>query len=106
VDGKAVAAAGEITISPGRRRVEIEFTACSLRAPERVVFRYKLENFDAHWIAATGRRATSYDNLPPGQYRFRVIARDGSLDAGSEAGISLVVQPHFYQTAWFYALAV
>ena len=97
---------GEVAIGPGRRRVEIEFTACSLRAPERVVFRYKLENFDPHWIAATGRRAATYDNLPPGQYRFRVTARDGSLDAGSEAGISLVVQPHFYQTAWFYALAV
>jgi ligand-binding sensor domain-containing protein/signal transduction histidine kinase len=106
VDGKAVAATGEIAVGPGRRRVEIEFTACSLRAPERVAFRYKLENFDAHWTAATGRRAATYDNLPPGQYRFRVTARDGSLDAGSEAGISLVVQPHFYQTAWFYALAV
>ena len=83
VDGKSVPATGEVTLGPGRRRVDIEFTACSLRAPERVVFRYKLENFDAHWITATTHRAASYDNLPPGQYRFRVVARDGSPDAGS-----------------------
>lgn len=107
VDGKSVPVSGQIAIGPGRRRVEIEFTACSLRAPERAVFRYKLEGFDGHWIAATGHRAKSYDSLPPGRYRFRVLAHDGSLDAGSsEAGISLVVLPHFYQTAWFYALAV
>src|SRR4029077_11320744 len=68
VDGKSVPSSGEVEIGPGRRRVEIEFTACSLRAPERVVFRYKLESIDPHWIVATGRRATSYDNLPPGQY--------------------------------------
>ncbi len=111
VDGKSVSSnistAGEVSIEPDRRRVEIEFTACSLRAPERAAFRYKLENFDANWIAATGRRAVSYDHLPPGRYRFRVIAHDGSLDASpSEAGISLVVRPHFYRTAWFFGLIV
>lgn len=106
VDGKSVPATGEVVIGPGRRRVEIEFTACSLRAPERVVFRYKLESFDGNWIAAAGHRATSYDNLPPGQYRFRVVARDGFDASSSEADIFLVVRPHFYQTAWFYALVV
>jgi signal transduction histidine kinase len=71
------------------------------------VFRYKLDNFDGHWIAATDRRATSYDNLPPGQYRFRVVSRDGSLDAApTEAGVTLIVLPQFYQTAWFYGLAL
>jgi ligand-binding sensor domain-containing protein/signal transduction histidine kinase len=112
VDGQSVAANGDVTIGPGRRRVDIEFTACSLRAPERVMFRYKLEGFDAHWIAATGHRSTSYDNLPPGQYRFRVVARDGSLNAGSseagssEADLTLVVRPQFYQAVWFYVLAI
>ncbi len=107
VDGRNVSANTGITIGPGRRRVEIEFTACSLRAPERVVFRYKLEGYDRHWIAAIGRRSISYDNLPPGQYRFRLVARDGSLDAGSsEADLALVVRPEFYQTPWFYALAL
>ena len=107
VDGKPVSAGSDVTLAPGRRRVEFDFTACSLRAPERVVFRYKLENYDAHWIAATGRRSTSYDNLPPGQYRFRVVARDGSLDASpTEAGITLTVQPQFFQTSWFYGLVL
>jgi ligand-binding sensor domain-containing protein/signal transduction histidine kinase len=107
IDERMVPAAGEVVIAPGHRRVEIEFTACSLRAPERVGFRYKLEGYDAQWLAATSHRAASYYNLPPGKYRFQVTARDGSIEGGtSEAGLVLVVQPHFYQTGWFYALAV
>jgi ligand-binding sensor domain-containing protein/signal transduction histidine kinase len=107
VDGKSVPAAGEVTVPPGHHRVEIEFTACNLRAPERVFFRHKLENYDPSWSEVTSHRAASYDNLPPGQYRFRVVSRDGSMDAGSsEAGISIVARPAFYQTGLFYGLAV
>lgn len=107
VDGKSVPATGEVVVGPGRHRVEIEFTASNLRAPERVFFRHKLENYDPSWSEVTSHRAASYDSLPPGQYRFRVVSRDGSMDAGSsEAGISIVVRPAFYQTGLFYGLAV
>ena len=107
IDDQIVASTGDVVIGPGRRRIEIDFTACSLRAPERVAFQYKLDGFDAQWIAASRRRAADYYNLPPGRYRFRVIAHNGSLEgSSSEAGVFLVVQPYFYQTGWFYALAL
>jgi ligand-binding sensor domain-containing protein/signal transduction histidine kinase len=107
IDDKTVASNAEVRMGPGRQRVEIEFTVCSFRAPGRVKFQYKLGGFDPQWTVATGRRAAVYDNLPPGRYEFRVTARDGSVaGASSEAGVVLVVQPHFYQTFWFYALAV
>jgi ligand-binding sensor domain-containing protein/signal transduction histidine kinase len=96
-----------IVVGPGQRHVEIEFTACTLRSPERVTFRYKLDNADTKWTAATSRRSANYYNLAPGEYRFHVVARDGSLqDGSSEAIFSLVVEPYFYQTAWFYGGAV
>src|SRR5262249_54385260 len=105
-DGQTITTSGEVTVGPNPRRVEIEFTACTLRAPERVAFRYQLEGADARWIAATNRRAADYYNLAPGRYRFRVIANDGSPASGtSEAGLDLVVRPYFYQTGWFYASA-
>ncbi len=107
VDGKNVPAIGEVKLGPGRHRLEIDFTACNLRAPERVLFRYRLEHYDTHWNDVTSHRTASYDNLPPGQYRFRVVSRDGSMDTGSsEAGISVVVRPEFYQSGLFYGFAV
>ena len=103
VDNQSHPPSSKIVVGPGQRHVEIEFTACTLRSPERVAFRYMLEGTDTKWIAATSRRSANYYNLAPGEYTFHVIARDGSLqDGSSEARLSLVVRPYFYQTAWFY----
>jgi hypothetical protein len=36
--------------------------------------RYKLEDRDKVWEDAGARRQAFYNDLPPGRYRFRVIA--------------------------------
>jgi ligand-binding sensor domain-containing protein/signal transduction histidine kinase len=106
VDDRTSPATAHMTIPPGSRRIELEFTVCNLRAPERVAFRYKLDGYDPQWMGATGRRAASYSNLAPGSYTFHVAAHDGSIEGGaSETSLLLVVQPYFYQTVWFYGLA-
>jgi signal transduction histidine kinase len=70
-----------------------------------VVFRYKLDGFDRNWIDAGTRRIAYYTNLPPGSYRFRVLARnnDGFWNENG-ASIAFRLEPHFYQTYWFAAL--
>jgi ligand-binding sensor domain-containing protein/signal transduction histidine kinase len=102
VDGQPVIGSKELVIGPGRHRVEINFTSIALRAPEQVSFSYQLQGFDGWWTPAKRRRTANYDNLPPGHYRFRVVAHNP--EGSSEAGIDLTVQPHFYQTAWFFSL--
>lgn len=99
-------APGKISIPAGRGRLEIHYTAVNLRAPERVRFKYKLDGFDRMWSAPSPRRAAYYTGLPPGDYRFRVMATEGSAQAGSEASVAFTWQPHFYQTQWFYAACV
>lgn len=94
-----------VTLAPGRGDLEIHYTAISFIVPEKVRFKYKLEGYDREWVEAGTRRVAYYTNLPPGDYRFRVIAsnRDGVWnEAGATIEVSL--QPHFYQTFWFYAL--
>lgn len=102
VDDQSVHPSRELVISPGRRRIEINFTSIALRAPEQVSFSYQLQGFDEWWTAANRRRTANYDNLPPGRYRFRVVAHNP--EGSSEAGIDLIVRPHFYQTGWPYGL--
>ena len=73
-------------------------------APEKVAYRYQLEGFDRGWIEAGSRRAAFYTNLPPGSYRFQVLAanNDGVWNtAGASFGLRLM--PHYYQTGWFYS---
>jgi signal transduction histidine kinase len=107
IDDQPAPLTSELVLGPGRHRLKIEFTACSLRAPGRVSFRYQLTPFDRQWTNVTGSRAAYYDNLPPGEYRFQVVASDGPLASdSSQAGFAVVVTPFIYQTGWFYAFCI
>jgi hypothetical protein len=97
-------------VEPGKHDLEIRYTALSFLSPSRVLFRYRLEGFDAGWVDAGIRRTAYYTHLPPGKYRFRVKAcnADGVWNEAG-AAVELRLRPHFYETPWFYgavALAV
>ena len=87
------------------RDLEIDYTALSLVAPEKVRFKYKLEGYDGDWQDAGNRRQAYYTNLSPTNYRFRVIACNNS-GVWNEEGASLdfTIAPAYYQTNWFRAL--
>jgi ligand-binding sensor domain-containing protein/signal transduction histidine kinase len=100
------------TISPGETAfrghdLQVVYTGISLMVPERVRFRYRMYSLDSHWTEAGTRRNVAYMNLPPGHYRFQVIAanNDGLWNnAGAE--VALRVDPYFYQTKWFALLCL
>jgi ligand-binding sensor domain-containing protein len=103
IDGRSQSLAKMRELAPGDENLEFRYTALSLRAPQRITFRYKLEGFDRAWVDAGTRRQAFYTNLRPGDYRFRVTAcnADGTCN---EAGTSLafVLPARFYQQTWFY----
>jgi len=84
------------------RDLEIDYTALSLVAPEKVLFRYKLEGHDTDWQEAGTRRHAFYNDLPPRSYRFRVMACNNS-GVWNEAGtfLDFVIAPAYYQTTLF-----
>jgi diguanylate cyclase (GGDEF)-like protein len=90
----------------GRSNLEFHYSAPSFLGTDRIKFRYMLEGFDSEWSEPVMRREAYYTNIPPGPYRFRVIAcnNDG---VWNEAGASFEfrLKPHFYQTWWFYLLS-
>ncbi|MHC1766387.1 MAG: two-component regulator propeller domain-containing protein [Verrucomicrobiia bacterium] len=96
-----------LIVPPGKRRLEIHFTALSLMMPHKVRFRYWIEGLDASWIDAGTARTASYSHLPPGQYRFRVIAcnNDGIWNE-TGAALAITVLPQWWQTWAFRAGAV
>src|SRR5215470_15917162 len=84
------------------RELEIDYTALSFVAPEKVRFRIKLEGWDSDWQDVGNRRQAFYGNLPPRHYRFRVLACNNS-GVWNETGASLdfSIAPAYYQTSWF-----
>src|SRR5581483_8272120 len=63
-----------VVLAPGNDRLEIDFTAPELRAPEHVQFRFRLDGFDRRWNAVAGQRIAHYTNLSPGHYTLIVEA--------------------------------
>jgi signal transduction histidine kinase/ligand-binding sensor domain-containing protein len=102
VDGKTIPLAERLALAPHARNIEIDYTALSLSIPERVLFRYKLEGADTDWQEVNTRRQAFYTNLPPKQYRFRVVASNND-GIWNDAGTSLdfFIAPAYYQTIWF-----
>jgi ligand-binding sensor domain-containing protein/signal transduction histidine kinase len=97
-----LAAAGAVRVPAQRQRVTFGFTGLSLAVPERVRYRYRLDNFDRDWSDPVTSREAVYTNLNPGEYYFRVMASnsDGMWN-GKEAGIAFRIDPVFWQTVWF-----
>jgi hypothetical protein len=83
-------------VPPGKRQVELRYTALSFVSPDRVRFRYKLDGLDEDWVEAGGGRSAHYSFLRPGDYTFQVKAcnNDG---VWNQEGVTLAMRvlPHF-----------
>jgi signal transduction histidine kinase len=98
-----------VTVPVGKEQLEIEYASLKIGAADRAQFRYILENHDRHWTEAHNGRVVRYSGLPPGTYRFRVIAssEDGIWDETQPgASLEVIVLPQFWQTWWFRAAVV
>ena len=96
-----------IELEPAQQNFEIAYTALSFINSDNLRFKYKLDGLDDEWIDAGTRRQAYFSHVPPGDYTFRVIAAN-SDNVWNETGAALkiVVLPPFYQTWWFWILAV
>ncbi len=102
VENEPVPFAHGIRVAAGRENFQLQFTALSLTAPEKVRFRYLLEGFDREWNEVGSSRTARYTQVPPGRYRFRVQAcNNDALWNMAGAGVAVTVLPFWWQTAWF-----
>jgi signal transduction histidine kinase len=104
VDGRRYSDPSHLRLPTGAADLQIDFTAPSLSAPERITFRYKLDGVDGGWVDPGSRRQAFYTKLPPGNYRFHVIAanKDGVWNRQG-ATLSLELPPTFLQS-WAFKL--
>ena len=87
------------------KRIQIDYTALSFQATEKVQFKCKLEGYDDDWVDMGGKRFIEYTNLSPGSYTFRVIAsnNDGVWNEQGDR-LEFTIKPAFYETSLFYVI--
>ncbi len=96
-----------LRLPPLTSDLEIEYTALSYAVPQKVFFKYRLENHDLDWQEPGKRRQAFYTDLTPGKYRFHVVAcnNDGIWNH-TGAVIDFSIAPAWFQTWWFRVLCI
>jgi diguanylate cyclase (GGDEF)-like protein len=91
-----------LEISPNDHRLRVEFSALDYSAPGRNRYAYRLQGFDADWIATEpSSRVASYTNLPPGHYTLQLRGSNSNGAWSQPLEMPIRVLPLWYQTLTF-----
>jgi ligand-binding sensor domain-containing protein/signal transduction histidine kinase len=105
VNGRRSALDRSLSFKPFENNVEIRYAGLSFVSPEKVSFRYLLEGYEKSWTDAGARREAFFTNLPPGDFRFKVMARNADgIWSRQAATVGFRIQPRLYQHAWFFPM--
>lgn len=72
---KALSCSDGVSLKYNENYITLEFSGLNYLNPSQTSFRYQLEGFDKEWtetIFENGLGRITYNNLPPGEYLFRV----------------------------------
>ncbi|MDC7235186.1 MAG: two-component regulator propeller domain-containing protein [Spirochaetales bacterium] len=97
----SVTALDSLELTQDHLVLTLEYRALHFSNPETNSYSYILEGFDPEWIDAERRNFSTYTNLPPGHYTFKVKSRGPNGFWSDEDVLPIVVVPQFYQTTWF-----
>ena len=102
-DGEARTPASAGVLQPGTR-LQIRYAGLSLRQPNALRYRYRLQGVDADWIEAGTGREVTYPSLPSGALRFEVQVARAPADWARPAnatGFELEVATPWWLRSWF-----
>lgn len=88
-----------------QNNISIGFSGISFQSLGRMYYKYTLEGIDESW-QYSHLNAIEYRNLPPGNYRFVVYARNSkNVWSLKPAVVYFTIRPAFWQTSGFKGLA-
>lgn len=81
--------------------ITFEFASLNYLWPEKNRYSFLLEGFDKEWRPITKERSTTYTNLDPGTYIFKVRGTNNELIWGETDAIAIIIKSPWYNTLWF-----
>ena len=91
-----------VTIPYDSADFEIHYASLSYDDQSKIRYKYKLADLEQKWIDVGTRNKAYYNNIPPGEWTFHVIAsnNDGVWNEQG-ASIHITVTPPFWMSWWF-----
>jgi len=104
---QGISAESTVRLSPWDRIFSFRFALADYRRPLDHLYSYKLEGYDEEWSEPSATQLARFNNIPAGEYTFRVRAKSGVNTPQwnrQELAVPIVIQEAFYDTWWFWLL--
>jgi serine phosphatase RsbU (regulator of sigma subunit) len=92
------------TLRYANNALRFEYAAPSYGGASKILYQVFLEGFDKSWSEWSDDTRKNYTNLPAGDYRFRVRAKNGYEHLSREALYRFTILPPWWRTWWAYTL--
>lgn len=90
-----------LVFSHDQNVISFEYVNLNYLWPEKNRYSFILEGFDKKWRPVTKARSTTYTNLDPGTYIFKVKGSNNELIWGAPASLTIIIESPWYSTTWF-----
>ena len=94
----------EINLVYSNNDIRFEFSAVSFDKSEANLYQYYLEGADDNWSSWTNETKKDYTNLPEGDYKFRVRAKNIYQYVSREAVYNFTILPPWWRSWWAYGV--
>ena len=95
-----------LKLSHENNTLGIYFRGISSSGTDGITYSYQLEGLGNLWSVPSSNDFVSFVKLPPGKYVFKVKAQLPNTNWSEPAVFSFEIKKAFWQTWWFYFLAV
>lgn len=90
-----------LVLSHDDNHLTFTYTGLSYNNPDELEFSFFLENQSKEWSPYNKNRDMLFSGLTPGNYTFKIKARNKHGIVGNPAEFKFVIRPPFWKTVWF-----
>lgn len=102
--GTTVEGGPELRLPTDSNAVRFQFASPVYDDSADVAYQYLLEGADKDWSVWGKQKEANYSGLAPGNYRFRVRARENDGRVGPEGTYAFIILPPWYRTTLAYII--
>lgn len=82
------------------------FTGIQFGAGVNISYQYQLVGLDSGWVKLSSGNSVSFQGLEPGDYVFKLSARNSNGFISSERKFEFTISKPFWNTSWFFISAI
>jgi serine phosphatase RsbU (regulator of sigma subunit) len=82
------------------------YSILNYKDPKSAIYQHKLEGYDLEWLKSSNLQFSEYQNVPPGDYIFKVIAINKEGSKTNQVIYAFSISPPYWKTWWAYSFYV